>query len=231
MNLLYVFEQGDPVLVATFSLLLLMSAASWYVMFWKGWKLRRERALLAMFRTQVMSAPNWAQQAASCSGKGSVGVLLAENVRLTPVLAQYDESSRKELLSMHLAQRLDEVRVWLDKGLSLLASIGSTAPFIGLFGTVWGIYGALTKIATAGNASLNVVAGPMGEALVATAAGLFAAIPAVLAYNAFVRSNRLLVQELRHIAEQLTLYTALPQKAKQRPANVAQLEVPARGHA
>jgi biopolymer transport protein ExbB len=107
-----------------------------------------------------------------------------------------------------LTQALDTIRVWLDKGLTILASIGSSAPFIGLFGTVWGVYNALTKIAAAGNASLNVVAGPMGEALVMTAVGLFAAIPAVLAYNAFVRTNRVLVQDLRHVAEQLALYHA-----------------------
>lgn len=107
---------------------------------------------------------------------------------------------------MHLIQKLDEIRFRLDHGLTILASIGSSAPFIGLFGTVWGIYHALTDIASQGNAGLNVVAGPMGEALIATAIGLFAAIPAVLAYNAFVRSNRLLVQNLRHVAEQITIY-------------------------
>ena len=107
---------------------------------------------------------------------------------------------------MHLLQKLDEIRFNLDRGLAILASIGSVAPFIGLFGTVWGIYGALTNIAEQGNAGLNVVAGPMGEALVATAVGLFAAIPAILFYNSFVRLNRLLIQNFRHIAEQITTY-------------------------
>lgn len=107
---------------------------------------------------------------------------------------------------MHLLQTLDEIRSSLDKGLTILASISSSAPFIGLFGTVWGIYNALASIAVQGNAGLSVVAAPMGEALVATAIGLFAAIPAVLAYNTFVRLNRLLVQNMRHVAEQLTVY-------------------------
>ena len=102
--------------------------------------------------------------------------------------------------------RSDEIRVWLDKGLTILASIGSVSPFIGLFGTVWGIYGALNNISSQGSAGLDAVAGPMGEALIATAIGLFAAIPAVLAYNTFVRLNRLLVQNLRHLAEQMTVY-------------------------
>jgi biopolymer transport protein ExbB len=125
---------------------------------------------------------------------------------LRATLLHYNKEEKKEILSMHLIQKLDEIRFRLDHGLTILASIGSSAPFIGLFGTVWGIYHALTDIASQGNAGLNVVAGPMGEALIATAIGLFAAIPAVLAYNAFVRSNRLLVQNLRHVAEQITIY-------------------------
>lgn len=107
---------------------------------------------------------------------------------------------------MHLTQTLDEIRFWLDRGLTILASIGSIAPFVGLFGTVWGIYHALSKISAQGSVGLNVVAGPIAEALIATAIGLATAIPAVLAYNSFVRLNRLLIQNLRHLAEQITVY-------------------------
>lgn len=110
---------------------------------------------------------------------------------------------QKEVITIHLLQALDEIRLSLDRGLTILATIGSTAPFVGLFGTVWGIYGALGDIAVKGNATINIVAGPIGEALIATAVGLFAAIPAVLAYNSFVRLNRVLVQNLRHLAEQI----------------------------
>ncbi len=208
MNLSYVFEQGDPVLVAVFLLLAGMSLASWHVIFWKVWKLRGERRALADFQSQYMKAPDWAKHGAALRASGAVGLLTQEAGRLKPLLAVQKMEQRKELLSLHLSQALDVIRAWLDKGLTILASVGSSAPFIGLFGTVWGIYHALTRIATEGNASLNVVAGPMGEALIATAIGLFAAIPAVLAYNAFVRANRLLVQDLRHIAEQMTLYLA-----------------------
>lgn len=182
MNLSYVFEHGDAVLVATFLILIFMSLASWYVIFWKVWKLRQERAWLNDFKQRNVKAKE---------AQGSIRLLL-------------EMAERKESRDLHLSQGLDVIRAWLDKGLTILASVGSSAPFIGLFGTVWGIYGALTRIAAEGNASLNVVAGPMGEALVATAVGLFAAIPAVLAYNAFVRMNRLLMQDLRHIAEQLS---------------------------
>lgn len=206
MNLTLVFEHGDAVLVSTYLLLVAMSATSWYVIFWKLWKLRRERARLRAFQQQYMTTPDWPERAAMQDVKGGVGVLLAELERTRPVLPRYQGEARRDILTTHLAQALDAVRIWLDRGLTILASIGASAPFIGLFGTVWGVYNALMAIAAAGNASLNVVAGPMGEALVMTALGLFAAIPAVLAYNAFSRVNRVLVQDLRHVAEHLTLY-------------------------
>jgi biopolymer transport protein ExbB len=91
----------------------------------------------------------------------------------------------------------------LESGLTLLASVGSTAPFIGLFGTVWGIYHALLQIASSGQVMIDRVAGPVGEALVMTAAGLAVAIPAVLAYNAFTRINRVTLAELDGFAHDL----------------------------
>lgn len=206
MNLTYVFEHGDAVLVSTFLLLVGMSFLSWYVILWKAWKLHKERALLARFRRAHMAAPDWPLHYNAQDAGGCVELLLAESRKLRPLAARYEGEERHALFATHLTQALDTVRIWLDKGLTVLASIGSSAPFIGLFGTVWGVYNALTAIAAAGNASLNVVAGPMGEALVMTAVGLFTAIPAVLAYNAFVRMNRVLVQDLRHIAEHLALY-------------------------
>ena len=185
MNLAHVFQTGDPVLVVVFLLLIAMSLASWYVIFWKLCELKTTRAEIAAYR-------------ATGAAKGSVALLTDEAARLR---TGHSEAS----VGVYLAQALDTARVKMDRGLTMLASIGSSAPFIGLFGTVWGVYQALTRIAAEGNAGLNVVAGPMGEALVATAIGLFAAIPAVLAYNAFVRTHRVAVQELRHIAERLEL--------------------------
>lgn len=206
MHLTYVFEHGDAVLVSTFLLLLAMSLTSWYVIVWKWLKLRREQARLARFREAHMTSPDWVLHYTDATPKGGVAVLLAELERARPVLPRYAAAERRELLATHLAQALDVVRIWLDRGLTVLASVGATAPFIGLFGTVWGVYNALMAVSEAGNASLNVVAGPMGEALVMTALGLFAAIPAVLAYNLFGRMNRLLVQDLRHVAEDMALY-------------------------
>ena len=209
MNLYYVFEQGDPVLISVFLLLTGMSLASWYIIIWKTWKLRRERARVNAFVQRHADMPDWPLRETYIHSSGNVAVLLQEANRLRSSLNHYAPEGREKVLTMHLVQTLDSIRLWLDKGLTVLASVGSSAPFIGLFGTVWGIYGALTKIAAEGNASLNVVAGPMGEALVATAVGLFAAIPAVLAYNTFVRMNRVLVQDIRHIAEQLTTYLSV----------------------
>lgn len=206
MNLFYAFEHGNMVLAATLSALLVMSVASWYIIFWKAWQIRKEKSNLADFKKRYITTPDWPKHMQAGAVAGSISMLIHQYNTVQPVLSGYKQFEHKDILGMHFAQTLDIIRAWADKGLTILASVGSSAPFIGLFGTVWGIYGALTKIAAEGNASLNVVAGPMGEALVATAIGLFAAIPAVLAYNAFVRTNRLLIQDYRHIAEQLTLY-------------------------
>lgn len=215
MNILYAFEHGNVVLASVFLLLVGMSFASWYIIFWKMMKLRKEQRQFDEFQITAMQKPDWPLHY-STKPDGSVGKLIRTAESLNPVLSRYDADGRKEILAMQLSQELDVVRSTLDKGLTVLASVGSSAPFIGLFGTVWGIYGALTKIATEGNAGINVVAGPMGEALVATAIGLFAAIPAVLAYNGFVRKNRLLVQNLRHLSEQLTAYLSLVPSASEK---------------
>lgn len=209
MNLGYIFEQGNMVLIAVFLLLIGMSVASWYIIFWKSWNIRKEKNLLQNFKNQNMTMVDWPLYETIPTCTGSAALLLQEAYKIKASAKAHDEQVQKNILAMYLCQKLDNIRVKADNGLTILASIGSSSPFIGLFGTVWGIYGALTQIAAKGNAGLDVVAGPMGEALVATAVGLFAAIPAVLAYNAFVRINRVYIQDLRHIAEQLTTYLPL----------------------
>jgi len=99
---------------------------------------------------------------------------------------------RQELLDRRLRQQMQKERGALESGLAILATIGSISPFVGLFGTVWGIMGALTNISKSGSASLEVVAGPIGEALVATAVGIAVAVPAVIAYNFFIRRNKVI---------------------------------------
>lgn len=192
MNLTHVFEQADIVLIAVFLLLIFMSMLSWAVIIWKFLQSISERNYLKEYKIKGTS-------------NTGIAALTEVSSRLEIELKDTNQDVREKVISLNLAQTLDKIKVGLDNGLTILASVGSSAPFIGLFGTVWGIYVALMKIAEEGNASLNVVAGPMGEALVATAIGLFAAIPAVLAYNAFVRSNRVIMLEYRHIAEQLSV--------------------------
>jgi biopolymer transport protein ExbB len=111
-----------------------------------------------------------------------------------------------EFVTRALRRAIAEATAGLERGLTVLASIGSTAPFIGLFGTVWGIYHALTTISVTGAASIDKVAGPVGEALIMTAFGLFVAIPAVLAYNGFNRANRVELSELDGFAHDLHAY-------------------------
>jgi len=111
-----------------------------------------------------------------------------------------------DFIGRTLQQSIVYAQARVERGLTLLASVGSTAPFVGLFGTVWGIYHALIAIGISGQASIDKVAGPVGEALIMTAAGLFVAIPAVLAYNAFTRANRLVLAQLDGFANGLHAY-------------------------
>jgi len=113
---------------------------------------------------------------------------------------QTQHAAWHELIERAMRQQLQKEKALLDSGLGWLASIGSTSPFIGLFGTVWGIMHALKHIGEQGSASLEVVAGPIGEALIATALGIAVAIPAVIAYNFFLRQNRQVLASLEHIA-------------------------------
>ncbi len=125
-----------------------------------------------------------------------------------------DACNHSEFVTRSLRQVIQEGTTRLESGLTLLASVGSTAPFVGLFGTVWGIYHALIKVGAAGQATLGQVAGPVGEALIMTALGLGAAIPAVLAYNAFVRSNRIILTELDGFAHDMHAFLTTGSRIK-----------------
>ena len=114
-----------------------------------------------------------------------------------------EAGSTAEFLTRAMRRVIDEDTARLESGLTVLASAGSTAPFIGLFGTVWGVYHALVNIGLSGQGTLDKVAGPVGEALIMTALGLAVAIPAVLAYNTFVRANRLVLAQLDSFAHDL----------------------------
>jgi biopolymer transport protein ExbB len=182
------WTQGDAITRSVAALLLLMSVSAWVVIFWKGWLLRRVRNDMARAVPAFWAAANLD------SGRGQLAVFDREQV-LTPLLAAavatppggtLEAKGRTDSqLTRRLRDALHRVLAQLQFGQVLLASIGSTSPFIGLFGTVWGIYHALLVISAAGTMTIERVAGPVGEALVMTAAGLAVAIPAVLAYNIF----------------------------------------------
>lgn len=206
MNIFHSFTQGNPILIAVFLLLVGMSISSWYIIFRKIIIIKAEYKLLTVFHKQYLHSPELLMSSLKITHKGSINRIISEANTLKPLLENLNSQEQKEVISMHLAQILDLIKIRLDSGLTLLASVSNSAPFVGLFGTVWGIYGALLEVSAKGSAGLNVVAGPMGEALTATAVGLFAAIPAALAYNIFLRYNRLIVQDLRHICEQFSIY-------------------------
>lgn len=182
------WAQGDAVTRAVALLLLLMSVSAWMLILWKSWVLGRARRDLAR------AVPAFWAAADLEAGRIALRAMDRE-LLLLPMLdaatataqgQSLEAAGRRESqLTRRLRDALHQALRSLQWGQVLLASIGSTAPFVGLFGTVWGIYHALVSISAAGNISIEKVAGPVGEALIMTAAGLAVAIPAVLAYNVF----------------------------------------------
>lgn len=189
MNLLELFRRGDAVAQVVALLLLVMSVASWVVILWKAWLLGRAgrdvgRSTAAFW--QAGSLPQAQQAVAAFDRERMVLPLIAATqVQARGSLAAAGDRSQQ--LTRVLRDALHRVLDKLQFGQVLLATVGSTAPFVGLLGTVWAIYHALTGIAGAGQITIDKVSGPVGEALVMTAAGLAVAIPAVLGYNVFGR--------------------------------------------
>ena len=206
---MHFWEQADAVSHTVAYVLLAMSVLSWYFILLKGWQSVRIRRAAKTALDDFWAAANLddATSALMESDPEEVFSPLA-NKGLKAARLEYDGSlqsgvDRSELVTRSLRQAINEVSARLEAGLTFLASIGSTAPFVGLFGTVWGIYHALVGIASNGQIQIDKVAGPVGEALIMTAAGLAVAIPAVLAYNAYVRINRLTLTELDGFAHDL----------------------------
>ncbi|HEX5311868.1 MotA/TolQ/ExbB proton channel family protein [Aquabacterium sp.] len=187
-GLTHLWEQGDAVGKAVALMLLLMSISAWVVIFWKGWLLTRARRDLVKGAQAFWDSSDLAAGRQALQGLDREAVLLplVDSVS-TPsgagTLAA--RSDREAQLTRRLRDSLHDVLERLQAGQVLLASVGAVSPFVGLFGTVWGIYHAMISISTEGSVSLDKVAGPVGEALIMTAAGLAVAIPAVLAYNIF----------------------------------------------
>ena len=189
MSFLDLFRQGDAITQVVAILLLAMSVSSWVVILWKAWMLHRasgdvSRSTAAFW--QAGSVGEGRQKVAAFDREALVLPLIAATeVQAPGSLASAGDKSQQ--LTRVLRDALHRVLDKLQFGQVLLATVGSTAPFVGLLGTVWGIYHALTGIASSGQITIDKVSGPVGEALIMTAAGLAVAIPAVLGYNIFGR--------------------------------------------
>ena len=182
------WAQGDAVTRLVALVLLAMSVAAWVLILWKAWTLGRARRGLASAVPAFWSAADLStgqQQLVVLDREAVAAPLLDAATRPVPAGTLEAAGHLDSQLTRRLRDALHQVLARLQFGQVLLASIGSTAPFIGLFGTVWGIYHALAGIAASGSIGIDKVAGPVGEALIMTAAGLAVAIPAVLAYNLF----------------------------------------------
>ena len=210
-GLLHLWSQGDIVMRGTTVLLLAMSLASWWVIVVKALDLRR-------YAVQARNTESFWHSADFADGLAKLGNDPANPFR---ALAQegreatahhhaqtqlHDSLNASDWLIRSLRNSIDESTARLQSGLAVLASVGSTAPFVGLFGTVWGIYHALLTMSAGGQATIDQVAGPIGEALVMTALGLAVAIPAVLGYNALVRGNKSIIMKLNRFAHDLHAY-------------------------
>jgi biopolymer transport protein ExbB len=200
------WDQADGITRSVAALLLAMSVSAWVLILWKGWLLRRVRMDIARAIPAYWAAADLEtarEQLLAFDRERALLPLLLAATAQPEALTLESQGRRESQLTRRLRDSLNAVLTQLRFGQVLLASTGSTAPFIGLFGTVWGIYHALVSISTAGAITIERVSGPVGEALVMTAAGLAVAIPAVLAYNIFGKLVTACETELEGFAHDL----------------------------
>jgi len=199
------WSTGDLVEKSVLVLLGIMSAGTWYIFFMKFFEQSRLISQARVVERRFWSS-NTLNEGIDKLPKNSVFRSVAES----GVRASSGVSSGlvnvNDFIGMSLNRQLEEANSRLQGGIAFLASVGSTAPFVGLFGTVWGVLNALIAIGLAGQPSIDKVAGPVGQALIATAIGLFAAVPAVLLYNFLVRRNKIINEKLRSFASDLQTY-------------------------
>ena len=205
MNLAQLFLQGDALARSVALMLLAMSVTSWVVILWKTWLLRRANAdvvrCIAAF-WQAGSVADAVQHIRAFDRESLIlPLVLSTHLEANQTLAS--RGDRAQQLTRVLRNALHAALARLQHGQVLLATIGATAPFVGLLGTVWGIYHALIGIASVGQVTIDKISGPVGESLIMTAAGLLVAIPAVLAYNVLGRAVARLEAELEGFARDL----------------------------
>ncbi len=193
------WQQGDMVARGTLIIMIIMSMGSWYIIFTKLWEQRK-----LMKSAEAAAKSFWT----TGSVKDGIGTLEEGSAFRYVAQSGIDASEHHEgtlvekidlhtWVSMSVQRAMDNINSRLQDGLAFLATVGSTAPFVGLFGTVWGIYHALTAIGISGQASIDKVAGPVGEALIMTAFGLAVAVPAVMGYNWLIRRNKSAMERVR----------------------------------
>jgi biopolymer transport protein ExbB len=206
-GLMAALHQGGLIAQTVFGILVIMSLASWYIMFTKLFEQQKIMNQYKRMRTSFWGTPTVRDGANKLERNSAYrqivddGLLAQEqHTKLTDPVDQH------EWLGSSLSRSTASINSRLGTGLAVLATVGSTAPFIGLFGTVIGIYRALIKIGAAGQASIDAVAGPVGEALIMTALGLAVAVPAVLGYNWLIRRNKVVSEQLGVFATDLHAY-------------------------
>jgi len=194
-----ILRQGDWVALGTLAILGIMSMGSWYILIvklWEQYKLMREGRAV---RNAFWKAPSLREGATRLDKRSAYRYIAETGLEAN----EHHEGALTENIdlntwvTMSVQRSVDAVQARSQDGLAFLATVGSTAPFVGLFGTVWGIYHALTAIGIAGQASIDKVAGPVGEALIMTAIGLAVAVPAVMGYNWLIRRNKVAMDAVR----------------------------------
>ncbi len=191
------WAQGDAVAKSTLLILVLMSMGSWYVIFTKFFEQVKVARFAQAAQDTFWGAGNVRQGADTLAADSPFRFIAEKGLegasKHTGMLGSVDYNT---WLTMSLQRAMQNVQNRMQDGLALLATVGSTAPFVGLFGTVWGIYNALVRIGMSGQASIDKVAGPVGESLMMTAIGLAVAVPAVLGYNWLVRRNKVAMEDV-----------------------------------
>mgnify|MGYP000163778671 CR=1 FL=1 len=196
--------QGDIVAKGTLLILVLMSMGSWYVLITKFFEQNKVARFAKQAQDNFWSASN-VRQGTDALDEASPFRFIAEKglegaSKHTGMLGAINFN---DWVTMSIQRAINNVQSRMQDGLALLATVGSTAPFVGLFGTVWGIYNALVKIGMSGQASIDKVAGPVGESLIMTAIGLAVAVPAVLGYNWLVRRNKSAMEDVNAFGSDL----------------------------
>jgi len=199
------WKNGDFVIRVVIIILGIMSVGTWYIFFMKFWEQSRVLNHSRVVERRFWSSANL-NEGIDKLPKNSLFRSVAESGVRASAGQGTGLVNLNDWIGMSLNRQLEEANARLQGGIAFLASVGSVAPFVGLFGTVWGILKALIAIGIAGQASIDKVAGPVGEALIATAIGLFVAVPAVLCYNYLVRRNKVINERLRSFASDLQTY-------------------------